>query len=680
MLVQTACQDIAGLASVRCFSNPDSLYFATEFGRFLVHGHIIKLTMKFILRTLVLLSVLGTSGISQVPSVQLLIKEKSGFLGLGGPRVIRLELSTESGLGVPSSDAIQAGRYLYFLVRPAGDWKLSPSFIAEDLTTLAIAQNDRWYPPVWTGDVEADSTTSVLLGFPKTIRIERPFSFAIHSGDSIRQVEMRVPEAFWPGYRYLTETLKNAETAQAKPDFLAAIAAYEQIILRSDLDIFPRAIESRQKRTDVFAATLGEVKSRMQSLGSGDPATLKQRMTALDGLYPLIAFVSDSLPRPAWGIAPTDPPVKAVLDDARNTRVRLSFLRDSLQTAYDDLTIRWILEGSTTGKNGYLYQAMIETLGAAFASLSPADTASGALNVRLSSEYSDRLVKFNLTESYDTFLRICTERLRRREPLFPPDFLPNLRKDSLAFSLPYYDMLLAIEEYYTGSLSGAREVIRRIVRTCDDPVVVLAFDRFRVFSIMREQWLSPDVSRLLDEADRLELARDTIGATERYRQLTLVAPTLAYGYEALGRFYLRINDVIRAQFALQRAYQLDTLFLSAYGEAAELAFRQNNFKAAVEVLNTALAKGNDCWYVHYSLGRALLADGDAARATVEATRAIALNPRSYTSYVQLGLAYQTAKNYKKAREAYNAAVGIDPTRQEAVDRLSKLNEIQKSAR
>jgi tetratricopeptide (TPR) repeat protein len=430
----------------------------------------------------------------------------------------------------------------------------------------------------------------------------------------------------------------------------------------------------------VFATALAEVKARMQSLVVGEAATLKQRIVALEGLRSLFLYVSDSLPRPAWGIAPADPPAKAVLDDARASLVRLSFVRDSLQTALDDLTIGWILEGFVNGKNGYLYQYMIETLGAAFASLSPTDTAIGSLNVHLPNEMASRLVKFNLVESYETFMRICGERLRRRQPLYPPDFLPNLQKDSLAFAVPYYDIFRAVGEYFTGSPFVSREIIRRIVRTCDVPELVLTFDRFRVFSVMREQWLSPDIPRLLDEADRLEQAHDTIGATERYRQLTLVAPTLAYGYEALGRFYLRIGDPIRAQFSFQRAYQLDTLFVVAYGEASDLAFRQNNFKSAIEVLSVALSKGNDCWFVRHHLGVAYVADADPARAIQQFERALALNPRSYPTHVQLGVAYQAAKNFKKAREAFNNAIGFDPTRQEAVDRLSKLNELQKSAR
>ena len=60
--------------------------------------------------------------------------------------------------------------------------------------------------------------------------------------------------------------------------------------------------------------------------------------------------------------------------------------------------------------------------------------------------------------------------------------------------------------------------------------------------------------------------------------------------------------------------------------------------------------------------------------------ALALNPKSYTTNVKLGLAYQNIKNFQKAREFFNNAIGVDPTRQEAVDYLTKLNELQRSGK
>jgi tetratricopeptide (TPR) repeat protein len=57
-----------------------------------------------------------------------------------------------------------------------------------------------------------------------------------------------------------------------------------------------------------------------------------------------------------------------------------------------------------------------------------------------------------------------------------------------------------------------------------------------------------------------------------------------------------------------------------------------------------------------------------------------LNPNNYQTNVQIGLAYQTAKDYQKARDYYNKAIFIDPHRLEAVESLQKLDELQKAGR
>ena len=73
-------------------------------------------------------------------------------------------------------------------------------------------------------------------------------------------------------------------------------------------------------------------------------------------------------------------------------------------------------------------------------------------------------------------------------------------------------------------------------------------------------------------------------------------------------------------------------------------------------------------------------DADPARAIQCFERALALNPKSYQTNIQIGLAHQNVKNYQKAREYFNNAIGLDPTKQEAVDFLTKLNELQRTGK
>jgi len=323
---------------------------------------------------------------------------------------------------------------------------------------------------------------------------------------------------------------------------------------------------------------------------------------------------------------------------------------------------------------------MIETLASAFSSLNFADTAATELKMKIPEEYQARLTKYNDTESYETFIRICSERWQTHLPIFPIDFLPNLKKDTISFSQPYYSMLKAVNDYYYGNFAGVKQEIVQIFRTCYDQEIIGRFDMLRVIISIREQHISPEVMKMFDEAEQFERTKDIQNAQDKYRQITLIAPNFAYGFFTLGRFYSRTGDPIRANYSYQKAYQTDSSYLSAYRESCSLFIRQSNFKEIINVLTNAISKGNDFWETNYNLGIAFLGDADPARAIRSFERALALNPKSYKTNIQIGLAHQNVKNYQKAREYFNNAIGLDPTKQEAVDFLTKLNELQRTGK
>ena len=617
---------------------------------------------------------------AQVPYVQLRIKEKSGFLGMGGPRIVFLELSNQGRQKPVTSDNVNAGPYYYFICWPSGDWQLDADFVNEDLANLLIYQNEQKFPIAWKSDIIADSMTTILLGFSKEVKLNQLFLFQCQSGDAINQAEFKVPQEFWPGHSFLTEALKQGDAAFAARDYRGAIAQYNRILERSDLQIFAEYAAARERRTKCYDSYLNEALGKYDAIMANEQADLKDKIAQLDGLRPILAYVLDSLPRPSWNIPTTDASVSTILARSRNSLSQSIIARDSLQRALDDRNVRWIIEGSVSGKNGFLYQYMIETLAYAFSSLNFADTAAADLRVRIPEDLRARLVKHNLTESYETFVRICNERYQTHLPMFPIDFLPNVRKDTAAFPLPFYSMLKAVNDYYYGNFGSAGEEVFKIFRTCTEQDLTAKFDFMRVMIGIRQHLVSPDVVRMLDDAEQTEQRKDATGAQEKYRQLTLVAPNFPYGFFALGRFYSRVGDQIRALFSFQRAYQIDTLYLTAYRETYNLYLKQGTYKPMIDVLTTALQKGNDYWEINYNLGIAYLGDGDAARAIQHFERALGLNPRSYKTNIQLGLSYQSVKNYQKAREYFNNAIGLDPTRQEAVDYLTKLNELQRNAR
>ncbi len=617
---------------------------------------------------------------AQPLSVEILVKQKSGFLGLGRPRSMTVELSNQGRQEPLTSTNINAGPFYYFLCRPVGEWQFDFDFLKEDLPKLSLLQKEQKLSAAWKSDFVEDSTyAAILVGFPKELKLYEPILVQFQAGDSLCQAEIKVAEQYWPGYTIFTDLLTNADSSLSHQQYREAITACNRLLSNQSFQIFPRFAEVKDKRTQIFDRYLTETWSSLTGVQSSTQLSPKQKIGSIDRLKPVFLFIGDSLTSSALNVSLLEPAVRAIAERANNGLVQASSARDSLQRVLDDENTRWIIAGSMPAGSEYLYKTVIEAVSAAFSSLDFRDSSKTALRLRVSDDLQARLGKYNLTESFETFLRLCNDRYNNRLPIFPPNFLPNLQKDSAAFPLPYYSVLKAINDYYYGSFDGAKREIFKIFRTSYDPELCMKFDRMRVQIGVREANISPEVLKVLQEAETAELRNDTQAATEKYLQLSLIAPNFAFGSFATGKFFARTGDPTRAFTFFQRAYTSDTLFFSAYREAYSGYRKTANYKPMIDVLTQAFQKGNDNLDVHFNLGLAYMGDGDVARAIQHFERALELNPLSYQTNIQLGLAYQSVKNYPRARDFLVKAVDIDPVRQEAVELLNKLNELQKAA-
>jgi tetratricopeptide (TPR) repeat protein len=617
---------------------------------------------------------------AQTPSVQLKIKEKSGFLGMGGPRSLKITLSNQQRIQPLSSDNVNSGAFYYFHVTPAEDWQLDDDFVKEELGKIYIFQDGNKTLIDWKSDLIAGGNYAIAIGFPKTFKLHLPFSFQFPIEETVNQAVFIVPQELWPGYTLITDLAKQAESAAATKQYKTALRLYDQILSDQNLQIFPQYEEAKKLRTQCFDGFHNETSLAFQAAAANTQIDLNSRIGLIDALKPNFKMILDSLPRAEWSIGSLDSTVAPILDNCRNSLTHLTSYRDSLQHVLDDQNVKWIIEGSSTGRNGYLYMYMIETLASAFSSINFADTVSTELRMKIPEEYQARLAKYDIALSYETFIRICNERYRMHLPILSVDFLSNLKKDSLSFPLPYYSMMKAVNDFYYHDWTSAKKEIIRIFRTNYDQEINSRFDMLRIIIALREQHLSPDIIKMFEDAEELERAKDIQNAQDKYRQITLSAPNLAYGHFMLGKFYNRTGDPFRALNSFQQAYKIDSLSLSAYRESYSIYFKQSNFKEIINIYTAALTKGNDYWEINYNLGVAYLGEADPARAIKSFERALALNPKSYRTNIQIGLAHQNVKNYQKAREYFNNAIGLDPTRQEAVDYLTKLNEIQRTGR
>ncbi|MGB2870056.1 MAG: tetratricopeptide repeat protein [Bacteroidota bacterium] len=634
--------------------------------------------MKNRIAVLVLCLVMySISAFAQAPSVQIKVKEKSGFLGMGGPRIINIELSNQARQPV-SSENVSSGLYYYFLVSPAGDWKLDADFVKDDLPRLTVYQNEQKFPIAWKGEIVADPKTTILLGFPKLVRLHQLFLFQAQVGDATSQVEFKVPQELWPGYSVLNDLTKQADSELSARKYRSAISFYEKIVDSPALQIFPQYAEAKEKRTKAFDSYLNETSAGFQA-ASASQLDLKEKIAELEKFRPTFQFFVDSLPRAAWGIGSLDATIAPIIDRARTGLNQANSMVDSLSRALEERNTKWIIEGSASGREGYKYQYIVQALAYAFSTANFADTAATTLTLTLPENLQALLAKYNITESYETFLRICNDRFMNRLPVFPVDFLPNLRKDTSYFDLPFYSMLKAVNDYFYGSFAVAKDEIFKVFRTCYDPDLNARFDQMRIMIAIREQRVPLDVMKMIQEAEQLEGKKDTQGAQDKYQQVRVIAPNFAYGYYALGKFYARSGDEIRANNSFSKAYQLDTLYLSAYRDSYNLFFKKGNYAPMIDVLTLAFEHGNDYWEVNTNLGNAYMGASDPARAIQSFERALALNPKSYKTNISLGQAHMTVKNFQKAREYFNKAIELDPNRSEAVDLMSKLMELQRNA-
>jgi tetratricopeptide (TPR) repeat protein len=616
---------------------------------------------------------------SQETSVQIKVRE-SRLFGLKSERFATFELAGRDTSAPLTSDNVNDGPYYYFLLKPVGNWALDADFLQEELPKLVILQDSQAFQIGWKTEVLIDSSgTSIRVGFSKALKIHQPFTVRFGLNGASSQAAVSIPTVYWPGYSALTKALSEAETASREKRYRDAIGLYERLLRSDSLRIFPQFNELEARRNECFQDIVYETLSAFVESATAQSTPLKVRISRIGQLTHQAQFVVDSLPLVPPTTAASDSAAKLIVEQANNILMKAKGTRDSLQQALDDLNVRWIIDGAATGKNGPQFQRMIEILTYAFSSVNFADTTLHVLRVSLPPDYRAALVKDSMQESFDIFVRQAGERFQERKPLFPGGFLNNLQKDTSSFSLPCYLMLKAVQDYFSGAFPAAMDEIQSIFRTCYDPELLRRFDQMRVFIKLRWRGLAPDVATLMSEASSADTAGEKDLAIDRYTAVLRLAPDFAYPAYLCGTLYLRTGDPIRARSFFERAYEIDSLYLSAYRGAWTLYQASGNYKGMIDVLTRAINSGNDFWETNITLGIAYLGDNDLPKAIKQFERALIFSPNNYQTNVQLGLAYEAAKDFQKARDYFNQAIFIDPHRMEAVEALQKLDDLQRLA-
>jgi type IV pilus assembly protein PilF len=142
----------------------------------------------------------------------------------------------------------------------------------------------------------------------------------------------------------------------------------------------------------------------------------------------------------------------------------------------------------------------------------------------------------------------------------------------------------------------------------------------------------------------------------------------------LGISYLRQNDLLQAQRALERAIQFDPGLAMAHLGMASLRERQGSIDAAVEHYRRALALDPGDPYVQTNLGDLLCRQGQAAEGQALLEKAIA-NPSYAARHVALlsaGLCDLGLGETERAELRIREALQIEPRYIEALYEMARL--------
>jgi len=631
----------------------------------------------FLLLVSFLLSIPEAGAQQKSVEVTLKIAEHSGLFRMGGPRFVKLSLSTKGSETNLNSDNVNGGTYYYFLLQNSGDWKIDADFLKASLPPLSLTQDSTRLHPEYAGDIIANGdSTFVLIGFPKAIALNKPFSFEYPIDDAVAKAEVTVPMEYWAGYGKGTKAFAAGTKALEEGNYKGAVVAFNGLLADQSLSIFPFFADAKSKRQECFQKYFDENVDAIGKAmtGAGD---IKQKIAAESDVLTKYQFIVDSLVDPSVGAVASDPTISSLSEKTGLAIQRSHTVLDSLRQSLDDVNTRWIVAGSSAGKIDYKYKYVIEALAYAFSSVNFSDTAAKELQCTLSDDLSARLKKYNLDESYETFVRIVGARWKRGMALFPPEFLLNLAKDTAQFPLPFYAVLKAVNDFYSLNFVLAKQEIFQVMKTSYDHDLTDRMDNLRVLIDTRIKRIPNEVLTHMADGMTAEEKGNMDGAAEHYKDAMLIADDYAPAAFALGKLYDRTGDTYKANNFFQKAVSTDTLYYSAYQFLYINYFKNSNFKPMIDLLTQALAHGNDFYDIHYYLGIAYNGAALYEDAIKQYERALELNDRSVNANIQAGIAYQNMKSYAKAREYYTKAIQIDPENQTATENLKRLDDLQK---
>jgi len=442
------------------------------------------------------------------------------------------------------------------------------------------------------------------------------------------------------------------------------------------LQEFPELAALRDGRATLVMAVATMASERLDSAVASPSMSLGQKVAVGNAAVNDLRFAADSLQASSLGVRSTEPTLIDLAVLTRAQAARSVTIRDSLQEQWDLERIGWIFERGNHARNGLLYDLAVEAIAYGYSSVDFLDTAQAFFTPTLPATIRKRLDEGGIADDYAVFVRMCNDRYRRGDSVFPESFLPLLRADTTRQMLPAYFMLQAFSDYWSGHVDDARAAAAEVMRRSTDPLIVSRYDMLRVAVAIRLGHYPPEETEILAKAQELIVRGDANAAdallAANQGQTALAALDLLRGNLALGR-----GDTAGALYHYEAALVADPLTVDACLGTAGIWRARNDLRKAADILQRAAERGNDYWLVHYTLGMTYLEDHKPQGALRALEAAQAIIPRNYETEIALGLTREEMGDVRRARDCYNRAISIDPLRAEAVDLLTKLKRINR---
>ncbi len=155
---------------------------------------------------------------------------------------------------------------------------------------------------------------------------------------------------------------------------------------------------------------------------------------------------------------------------------------------------------------------------------------------------------------------------------------------------------------------------------------------------------------------------------------TQLLPRSAPLHFGLGWSYHEMGKFQEAQGSLRRALGLQPDYLECCVRLGYSYFTADKLDEATETYRDCVRMKPDSYAGHYFLGTALLRgeSPNVQEATVHLEQAVALNPYSFDSHLQLGKAYVAKGAYPQALREFSIVAQENPENEEAQYRLGML--------